>query len=238
MPIPEPSVSPVNRRSPKLRIVRFLLVNAFTATNLLLGVLSMLFTVGGYLVTAAMLLLASALLDMLDGNLARRWRVQSDFGAQMDSLADMTAFTLAGALLMYHWLSPELPPALAMGTCGAFVLMGAIRLARFNSGASNTSYFQGIPTTAAGGILAIAYLTLPTLAPMLAAVLFMVLAVLMVSTLPYCKFAVLKRLPKLIWVAIAAGLVLNAGLAAWVVSGLYLLSGPAIWLRTRRAGAA
>jgi CDP-diacylglycerol---serine O-phosphatidyltransferase len=68
--------------------------------------------------------------------------------------------------------------------------------------------------------------------------LLIVLAGLMVSTMPYFKFAMLKKLPKVLWLVLAAALVLNAQIAAWLVSGLYLLSGPAIWLHQRRTAAA
>ncbi len=231
VPHPDEPLPRINRRAPKPLLARFVLVNTCTAVNLLLGVLSILSTMGGYLTPGALLLLGSALFDALDGNLARRWRVQTDFGAQMDSLADMVAFTVASALLAWHWLAPQLPPPLMTVAAGGYVLMGAIRLARFNSGAYNPDFFQGVPTTAVAGIVASAYLLSPGFEAGIGAALFMLLAILMVSTLPYLKFTQLKRLPRVIWLLIGAGLVINAQLTAFLVEGAYLLSGPLIWLR-------
>jgi CDP-diacylglycerol---serine O-phosphatidyltransferase len=237
--MPDQSQSPnvdINRHAPKPVLARFVLVNACTAANLTLGILSILSTMTGYLTIGALLLLASVVLDMLDGNLARRWRVTTEFGAQMDSLADMVAFTVASALLAWYWLSPQLPePWMATAACALYVLMGAIRLARFNSGPANTSYFQGVPTTVVAGIVATTYLLSPGFAPGWALALFLLLAVLMVSTLPYGKFALLTRLPRAIWLLVAAGLVLNTQITVIAVEALYLLSGPFVWWRARRA---
>lgn len=231
-----PKTVDINRHAPKPVLARFLLVNACTAANLTLGILSILSTMTGYLTIGALLLLASVVLDMLDGNLARRWRVATEFGAQMDSLADMVAFTVASALLTWYWLSPKLPePWMATAACATYVLMGAIRLARFNSGPANPSYFQGVPTTVVAGIVATTYLLSPEFAPGWALALFLLLALLMVSTLPYGKFVLLKRLPRAAWLVVVAGLVLNTQLTVIAVEALYLLSGPFIWWRMRRA---
>jgi CDP-diacylglycerol--serine O-phosphatidyltransferase len=233
--VPEPHDAPasINRHAPKPLLARFVLVNTCTAINLLLGVLSILSTMTGFLTPGALLLLGSVLFDALDGNLARRWRVQTDFGAQMDSLADMVAFTVASALLAWHWLAPQLPSPLMTIAAGGYVLMGAIRLARFNSGVYNPDFFQGVPTTAVAGIVASAYLLSPGFAAGIGAALFMLLAFLMVSTLPYLKITQLKRLPRVLWLLIGAGLVLNAQLTAFLVESAYLLSGPLLWLRHR-----
>jgi CDP-diacylglycerol---serine O-phosphatidyltransferase len=231
----QPPKVDINRHAPKPVLARFVLVNACTAANLTLGVLSILSTMTGYLTLGALLLLASVVLDMLDGNLARRWRVTTEFGAQMDSLADMVAFTVASAMLAWYWLSPKLPePWMATAACALYVLMGAIRLARFNSGPANTSYFQGVPTTVVAGIVATTYLLSPQFAPGWALVLFLLLAILMVSTLPYGKFTLLARLPRALWLLVAAGLVLNTQLTVIAVEALYLLSGPFVWWRARK----
>jgi CDP-diacylglycerol--serine O-phosphatidyltransferase len=224
----------INRHAPRSVIARFLVVNACTAANLLLGVLSIIASMTGYLPAGALLLLGSVVLDMLDGSLARRWRVQTEFGAQMDSLADMVAFTVASALLAWYWLSPQLPPYVMTIASGAYVLMGAIRLARFNSGPYDACFFQGVPTTVVAGIVASVYLLAPGFEASAGAALFVLLAILMVTTLPYVKFAQLRKLPRVLWLVIAAGLIWNTQLTAFVLQAAYLVSGPYLWLRWRR----
>jgi CDP-diacylglycerol---serine O-phosphatidyltransferase len=225
----------IDRHAPKPLLARFFVVNACTAGNLVLGLLSILSTMTGYLTLGALLLLASVVLDMLDGNLARRWRVATEFGAQMDSLADMVAFTVASALLGWYWLAPKLPGPWMTVACALYVLMGAIRLARFNSAVPNPSYFQGVPTTVVAGIVATTYLLSPQFAPGWALALFLLLALLMVSTLPYGKFTLFKRIPRVLWLFVAAGLMLNTQLTVIAVEALYLISGPLVWWRMRRA---
>ena len=141
------------------------------------------------LTEAAICLLGSVLLDGCDGNLARHWRCTSPFGAQLDSMADMTAFGVATALLAYYWVMEKEPSwaILVMVVSGLVALMSAIRLARFNVSPSNASYFQGIPTTGAACIIAITYLTSPHLAPIWVLVLVGFVALLMVSFFPYMK---------------------------------------------------
>ena len=97
-------------------------------------------------------IIASCLCDMVDGRIARALGVQSRFGAELDSLADVIAFGVAPAMLAYHT---------ALGSGGRdlvdpwllasfwFVACSALRLARFNTGldeGDNGSEFQGIPT--------------------------------------------------------------------------------------------
>jgi CDP-diacylglycerol--serine O-phosphatidyltransferase len=97
-------------------------------------------------------IIASCLCDMVDGRIARALGVQSRFGAELDSLADVIAFGVAPAMLVYHTalgngdkysVSPWLFASFL------FVACGALRLARFNTGldtGENTGEFQGIPT--------------------------------------------------------------------------------------------
>src|SRR3569623_222907 len=88
---------------------RFLIVNSFTSFNLVIGLLSLIAATTGAIWVSAWGLLCWVLLDMCDGSLARRWDVSSDFGAQFDSLADMTSFIVAGATLIYYCVQPNTP---------------------------------------------------------------------------------------------------------------------------------
>ena len=98
--------------------LRFLIVNGFTSFNLIIGVLSLIVAGAGHTALAAWGLLLCVLLDSCDGSLARRWQVTSEFGAQLDSLADMTSFIIASVALTYYWAQPTTPfplPAVAAG---------------------------------------------------------------------------------------------------------------------------
>ncbi len=214
------------------RKVRFAVVNGFTAASLVLGFASLIFTTAGLLTTAAICLLASVLLDGCDGTLARRWRVASSFGAQLDSMADMTAFGVAAAALSYYWLmdkDPAQPILIAVASC-LIALTGAIRLARFNVTAKDDTYFQGIPTTFAAAAIAIIYLTAPNL-PLLWGTIFVgSLAILMVSAFPYAKWDQVRQLPKWLLIVGVIGALFNLSATTLALASAYICSGPLLWL--------
>src|SRR5262249_49642975 len=116
---------PVSSDSPFFRL-RFVIVNAFTGVNLLIGVLSLIAATTGSSATAAWGLLLCVLLDMCDGSLARRWRVVTAFGAQLDSLADMTSFIIAGAALTFYWARATAAFVPIVAICSLYALSGAI----------------------------------------------------------------------------------------------------------------
>ncbi len=170
-----------------------LLPNLVTLAGMCLGMTSMRYTmIGGY-ETAAMLLVLSALIDGMDGLIARRLRATSEFGAELDSLSDFICFGVAPGLLVYQFALGE---GNALGWI--FVLVYAagccMRLARFNvmrgeDGAGKT-HFTGVPAPA-GAMLAVlpVYLHLAGLldvraAPMLVALWLALVGVLMISRLP------------------------------------------------------
>lgn len=224
------------RRVSKQKVC-FLVVNGFTLASLALGLLSILCTMAGLLTPAALFLLGSVALDGCDGTLARRWRVTSPFGAQLDSLADMSAFGIASAILTYYWLAQKEPTLLMPITVvsGLVALMSAIRLARFNTTTRSDSYFQGIPTTGAAAIIAILYLTSPNLAFSWAALLIGLLALLMVSLFPYSKLAQLRRVPPPLIFLVAASALFSLSLAVVLGAALYMASGPWLWAKQRFA---
>jgi CDP-diacylglycerol--serine O-phosphatidyltransferase len=169
----------------------------------------------------------AGIFDMLDGRAARILGADSRFGAQLDSLADIVSFGIAPAIIMFKWSLWQ------MGILGwiialVFCAASATRLARFNvqaardEGATNVHpYFTGLPTPAA------AFMVLSPLllsfqwsdpliqAPAIAAIILVVIASLMVSTLPMPSLKYL-RLPRhlrwLTWLAAAGSL---ACLAIW-----------------------
>jgi CDP-diacylglycerol--serine O-phosphatidyltransferase len=106
---------------------------------------------------AGICLFFAAFFDAFDGRIARLTKTQSDFGVQMDSLADVISFGVAPAIVVYNWaLAPlGLPGLLAsFGFCAC----GAIRLARFNvlaarGGGGSSKYFIGLPIPGASSML-------------------------------------------------------------------------------------
>ncbi len=218
------------------RNLRLVIVNGFTVVSMLLGMVSLISTVTGYMTTAALCLLGCVLLDGCDGNLARKWNVASSFGAQLDSLADMTAFGVAGSVLAYYWLAQKSPEMLMIAVVsGLVLLMGAIRLARFNVTPKDDRYFQGIPTTVVAAIIAATYLTSPNLPFGWAALLVGLLAVLMVSAFPYFKFTQFKRMPKWVPLIVIIAAFIDLSATVLIVASAYIFSGPVLWWRLRRA---
>lgn len=216
--------------------VQYLIVLSFTSFNLVIGVLSLIAATMGLIRLAAWGLLCCVILDACDGSLARRWRVTSDFGAQLDSLADMTSFIIAGATLIYYWVAPTTPLWLIVFASAIYALFGGYRLARFNSTPTQTGYFQGVPTTFAAAAVAANYLVTPSINSYLVVALTSLFAVLMVSLFPYPKFSpdLLRRCPPWLLVTTAAGALVSVSWTVHLLTAAYLATGPAIWLHRKR----
>lgn len=145
----------------KIRKGVYLLPNALTTGALFAGFFSIISGINGQFVTAAVAVLVAALLDALDGRVARLTKTETDFGVQYDSLSDLISFGLAPALLAFNWSLSTLgewsPLAGKLGWLGAFIFAAcaALRLARFNTQAqvADKRYFQGLASPAAAGTL-------------------------------------------------------------------------------------
>jgi CDP-diacylglycerol--serine O-phosphatidyltransferase len=217
------------------RRFRFALVNSCTLASLGLGLLAIFLAMDGEVRPAAGCLVACVAFDGLDGALARRLGVASPFGAQMDSLADMCSFGLAAPVVVYASLAHSVPTPAAAVACVLVAGCAAIRLARFNVSPKDGKFFAGVPTTMAAAVLAVTVLIdlpLPGLALLGGVAL---LAFAMVSSFPYAKLARLFRLPPWLWLLPVVGALVDARLTFVVVVAVYLLSGPVIWARLRRA---
>lgn len=130
----------------------YLLPNMLTTIGMFLGFLSIVYASQGRIELAGMAILLAALLDGLDGKVARLTNTASEFGVQFDSLADLVAFGLAPAILFWHWQLENFGRA---GLAAAFIYAacGALRLARFNVSASQETskrFFIGLPIPAGG----------------------------------------------------------------------------------------
>jgi CDP-diacylglycerol--serine O-phosphatidyltransferase len=136
----------------------YALPSLFTCGNMTFGFLSMLMSVRGNFTLAAWFIVCGIGCDMLDGRIARLTKTTSDFGVQLDSLADLISFGLAPAMMMYELVLKSHP--LTRGKIGIaiavlFVLCSALRLAKFNVQAANGvvhKTFMGLPTPASAGV--------------------------------------------------------------------------------------
>ncbi|QDE88706.1 CDP-diacylglycerol--serine O-phosphatidyltransferase [Myxococcus xanthus] len=146
----------------KLRKLMFVLPNLFTVTSIFCGFYAITLCTGDaepvQLYQAALAIFFAMFFDGFDGRVARLTKTQSDFGVQLDSLADVISFGAAPSLLVYKW---ALEPLGFMGLFIAFsfAACGALRLARFNVLAARNphggggSFFVGLPIPVAAGML-------------------------------------------------------------------------------------
>ncbi len=153
----------LRKRRPRvpLRKAMFVLPNLFTISSVFCGFYAIVLASGDpepeQLYRATVAIFFGAFFDMADGRVARLTRTQSDFGLQLDSLADMVTFGVAPAVLVYKWGLSDL------GSLGAFVAFcyvacAAMRLARFNviasrGGGGASAFFTGLPTPLAAAVL-------------------------------------------------------------------------------------
>ena len=155
---PEPK--PEGQQGSYLTLVQ-LIPNMLTITAICAGLSAVRFGVQGNYVLAVQLILAAAVLDGLDGRLARLLNSDSKMGAELDSLADFLNFGVAPALVLYFWALQDFR-GMAWITVLIYTVCCVVRLARFNVAAKEErdsdkenagAYFTGIPSPA-GALLA------------------------------------------------------------------------------------
>ncbi len=135
----------------------YILPNMFTAASLFCGFFGVIKASQGDIVACAVAILISAVLDGLDGKVARLTNTASEFGVQFDSLADLVAFGVAPAFMVWQW-ELHYYGRIGMAVSFLFVACVALRLARFNVAASvsaSKKFFTGLPSPAGGCALAI-----------------------------------------------------------------------------------
>ncbi|MEE6450973.1 MULTISPECIES: CDP-diacylglycerol--serine O-phosphatidyltransferase [Bacillaceae] len=120
--------------------------NLLTIGNLVCGVLSITLNMSGLIMLSSIFIFIAAIFDLLDGRVARKLKVNSEFGVELDSLADIVSFGVAPALLFHSISAPSILTSLAFIL---FPTMGALRLAKF-SAKPTIGYFKGLPIPAAG----------------------------------------------------------------------------------------
>ncbi|MBH1989407.1 MAG: CDP-diacylglycerol--serine O-phosphatidyltransferase [Myxococcaceae bacterium] len=187
----------------QLRNALFILPNAFTVSSIFCGMYAILHSLTGNsaesLYEAGIAVFFAGFFDTCDGRVARITKTQSEFGVQLDSLADVISFGVAPALLVYKWALWPLGP---MGFLGAFfyAACGAIRLARFNVISAREKgeageFFMGLPIPLAAAVLVaslVAHLKLfagsPVKHPEWILYLILLMGILMISTVEYWTF--------------------------------------------------
>ena len=136
---------------------RYLLPNILTLGGVCLGISSIKFSIDGNFNLAVTLILLAAILDALDGRVARLIKGTSEFGKELDSLTDFVSFGIAPVLILYFW---ELKSYGKLGWAIALIysVCCVLRLARFNltqvenNQEWKNNFFEGVPSPA-GGIL-------------------------------------------------------------------------------------
>ena len=150
----------LRRRGPRLRglPVNSLIPNILTVLAVCAGLTSVRFALAEQWQFAVMAIAVAAILDALDGRVARLLKGTSKFGAELDSLSDFVSFGVAPALILYRWTMSEL------GGMGwiivlAYAVCCGLRLARFNTALEDpdepayaANYFTGVPAPAAAGL--------------------------------------------------------------------------------------
>jgi CDP-diacylglycerol---serine O-phosphatidyltransferase len=129
-----------------MKITRSIVPSIFTTLNIFCGFLSITLTSQGQFHGAAWVIILAAVFDSLDGIMARLTRSSSQFGVELDSLADVVSFGAAPSFLVYQIYLRSLEPY-GVIIAALPVMLGAIRLARFNVQlvGFDKDYFNGLP---------------------------------------------------------------------------------------------
>jgi len=251
--MPTPTPPPDTDRRPKQRTERpkrkrlslnVMIPNMLTLLALSSGLTAIRFAYEGRFEHAALAILAAAILDALDGRIARLLKGTSKFGAELDSLSDILSFGVAPPMMLYFW-SLENAGRFGWILVVLFTVSCALRLARFNTAAEDpdppawaSTFFSGVPAPAAAGLVLLPMIISFNLfedfvrRPEVVAVFMVVVAALMVSSIPTYSFKKVKLSPRLVLpLMVAVGLVIASMLSApWVtlsaLLGAYIVSIP------------
>ena len=215
---------PFSRRGIPLRA---LVPNAVTVLALCCGLTGVRFAIGGEWEKAVLAIILAGVLDGIDGRIARLLKGTSRFGAELDSLSDVTAFGVAPTLILYLWALQYLPGGLGWVIALANAIACALRLARFNAQIDaedqphkRLGYLTGVPAPLGAGLtlspLYVQFWLEPVIFEDLAirasivAVTTLIAAFLMVSSLPSYSWGSLRVRPS--WrLSALAGVGLFAG---------------------------
>jgi CDP-diacylglycerol---serine O-phosphatidyltransferase len=220
----------------------FVLPSLFTVGNIFCGYYAILASMHGNYGNAARAIGIAAILDSLDGFIARLTNSTSGFGLQLDSLADVISFGLAPSILALSWGLSAADNRLALVAVFTFAICGAMRLARFNIQAGNLKHFVGLPIPAGGGAIAaiVHFFEYPVQtqigANIMMAVLFS-LSFFMISTIRYSslKHLAIGKKSHFAILVIALLVALIVFYSKWtllILAVAYCISGPIVRLCT------
>lgn len=236
--------------------VRALIPNAITLLALCFGLTGVRFAIGGEWEKAVAAVVVAGVLDGIDGRIARLLRGTSRFGAELDSLSDLTAFGVAPALIVYLWALQH-QPGVGWVFALAHAVTCAIRLARFNSRLDapdqphkRAGFLTGVPAPVGAGLtlsplfvsfwLEPAALANPDIRFGVVAAVVAAVAVAMASSLPSFAWSALRLRAAWRLAALAGVGLFGAALfsAPWMTLSLlcvaYAGALPFAWLRYRR----
>lgn len=164
-----------------------------TSLNLLMGITVIFLTVHDRLNASKfylpLFIIAACFFDWIDGKIARKVGVASEFGKQLDSFADYISFGIAPVVLILHYII-QYSGLIGIFASICFSLAGVFRLARFNITKSNGDFFEGLPIAVAGVLIAMKHLVIMQIGlqgnaayidAYLTSVLMITLSILMVS---------------------------------------------------------
>ena len=228
----------------------FLLPNLITTAALFSGFYSIVSSINGEIIIAALSILIAMILDGLDGRIDRLTNTQTSFGEYYDSLSDMICFGLAPALLMYMWSLSNFNiygsqwSKIAWIACFIYVASAAIRLARFNSKiqTQDKKYFIGLASPAAAAVI-ICYAWMLEVSNVnianynwMSLILLPMLSFLMISNITYYSFKdfnIRHKVPhiSLFLIALILSFIsFDPPLVLFSFFILYALSGPSMYL--------
>ena len=251
---PDIDVTPPVRSRRELPIVQ-LLPNLVTVAAICAGLTAIRYAASGNFTVAVQLVLLAAVLDGLDGSLARLLKSASALGAELDSLADFLNFGITPALLMYFWAFKD------MGNLGwiavvIYALCCVLRLARFNVGtkASDSdkpaSHFEGVPSPAGALLVLLPFFAehampgLPDIPDALIGIYMLGIGLLMIGRLPTFSLKSLTikrenvRYLYVGFVGFLAALISYPWATLMVMDLLYLASPLWAWRKLARNGGA
>ncbi len=237
----EDSAAPADGRGLTLRAM---LPNAITAAALCAGLTGIRFAIEGQWPYAILAIILAAVLDGVDGRIARLLNAQSRFGAELDSLADSLSFGMAPAIILYLWSLQDLE-RFGWFAALAFAICCALRLARFNARIDvddqphqSAGFLTGVPAPVGAGIaFAPFYLWMATgrdefRDPLALAIWISLIAVLLISNMATLSWGAIRprrdvRLGVIAFVALFfAALMLEPWWSLTALSAGYLLLMP------------
>jgi CDP-diacylglycerol--serine O-phosphatidyltransferase len=254
MPFDPKLSSEMRRRRFRPIPVRMLVPNVITLLAICAGLTAIRLSTEGRVELAVAAIVFAAILDGIDGRVARMIKGQSKFGAELDSLADFVNFGVAPGLILYFWQLHDLKN---VGWIAAmiFAISGGLRLARFNATIDDqtkpafaANFFTGVPAPA-GAItvllpIYLAFVGTPQPPAVLTAIYTLAIAILMVSRLPVFsgKTARMRVAPEMVLPVFVSVVFFIALLISypWYILSIgsvcYLLSLPVGWRSYRDQG--